>query len=165
MRFHGGNKFFRQTLHLFFEAHADMQRLAFENQFARLIDDAIGEVQPHAFGGSHPDFDAQNIIVASEGFVAQMRFDDGEHEACLLPFEQWRAEAAEELTSRCFKDAKVVGVIDVITNRAIGVGYAVGMDKTLVAHGRSVGGRWQSSIGNCVENAIASAERRSMLTG
>lgn len=134
MWFHGSNKRFWKPFHLFFQVHADVQSFAFEHEFAGLVGDAVSEIQADAFGGGHPDFDVQDIIVAGESLVTQMRFDYGKHEAGFLPLQERCTETAEEFPARCLEDLEIVGVIDVITHRAIGVGHAVRMDETLIAH-------------------------------
>lgn len=164
MRLHGCDQRFRQAFHFFLQAHADVPGFARQDQLAILVGDLVGEVKPDPLGGGHPDFGCQDLIVAGQHLVMEVRFDDWKHESRVLPGQQGVAQAAKEFPAGGFQDAEVVGVINMITNGAVGVGYAMAMDKTAGAHGmqRRAGDRG-SSIWNSAEKPIASGIGQPML--
>ena len=64
------HEFRRQTFRFFITAGAAVERFGFENEFAILIQNAVAEVQPHAFSERQPDFNRQHIVVTRGKFGA-----------------------------------------------------------------------------------------------
>ena len=120
-----------------------MVGFGFENQFPRLVGDAMGEVQPDTFSGGGPDFDGQHVVVAGGCLVAQMAFEHGEDGVAFLPLKEGGAEVAEEFTARDFEQIQVTPVVNVVADGAIGVGDAVRVVED--GHAGSLGGRGDGS--------------------
>ena len=112
-----------------------MLGLGLEDQRTVLVGDAAGESQPDLFGDGRPDFDAQNVVIARHGFVAQPAFDDREDSILFLPFEKSMAELAEEFAARSLEQVKVAAIIDMVADSAFGVSDAVLVAENGCGHG------------------------------
>ncbi len=102
-----------------------MERLGFQDNGARLIDDAIAEVQAHTFGGRYPDLDGQHVVVPRRGLIAQAAFQHRKDGAALLPLQKRGALGAEEFAAGGFEQIQITGVVNVIADGAFGVSHAM----------------------------------------
>ena len=102
-----------------------MNGFRFQQELAVLIEDPVAELEPHALHPQHPDLDRQQIVIAGGGFVAQVRLDDGENVAGVLPGQDRAAERAQEFAARRFQQIEIARVIDMVADGAFGVGDAM----------------------------------------
>jgi hypothetical protein len=119
------DQFFGQPFGPFVQAGADMPGFGLQNEPARLIYNAGGEIQADAFRGSGPKLDGEDVVVAGRRLVAQVTFDDGKDDALLLPLQEGGAQVTEKFAARGFQQVEVTGIVDMIADGAIGVGHAM----------------------------------------
>ena len=61
---------FGEAFRFVVQTGGDMVGFGFEDQFSRLIGNAVGEIQAGAFDKCRPDFDGEDVVVAGGGLVA-----------------------------------------------------------------------------------------------
>jgi hypothetical protein len=99
-----------------------------------LVDDAVGDIQAHAFDVHDPRFDGQHVIIPGGCQIAEAALDDGKRAIVPLPLEERLADMPEELPASFFQQIKVSTIVDVIAHGAVRVGDPVGMTEESVVH-------------------------------
>ena len=123
-----------------------MKGFGFDNQPAVLVQNAVAEIQPHAFDERGENFNGEQIIVARGRFVAQPRLDDGKNKVRVLQFQNGAAEGAEKFAARGLEQIKIARMINVVADGAFGVADAMVMDESF-RHARRLGGAGKNSNG------------------
>jgi hypothetical protein len=134
----------RQPFWLFIMAGTAVKSLCLQNQFPVLVQNAVAEIEPHAFHARHPHFNCQQVIVARGEFVAHARLNDRENIPGLLQGQNRLALRAHEFASRGFEQVQITRMVNMIANRAFGVGHAVDVSERF-GHPASVKFRPKSS--------------------
>ena len=111
-----------------------MAGFPFENQGVGLVYDAVNKIEADASGSGKPEFDAEQIVIARGGFVAETAFDDGENNFLLLQLSERRAKLPEEFAARLFEEFEITGIVNVISHRAIGISHTIRMAEGCRAH-------------------------------
>src|SRR6185503_20382568 len=98
---------------------------AFHERPAGLVKDSMTELDADLRQFGYRDFHREYIIVASRPAIAQPGFNHGQDNVRLLQSCQGLAGVPEEFATRLLEDIQVTGVVDMIADRAFGVGDPV----------------------------------------
>jgi hypothetical protein len=105
------------------------------------LQDTVRKGEPNFLGFNDPELGHQKIIVVRRFFVAQMAFNDWENDITLLPINKRLAQVAEKLATRDLQDIKVASIINMVADRAVGIGDTLLMTKGGCSHGATIGER------------------------
>src|SRR3990172_3344727 len=128
----------RQALRLVAHAGANVEGFGFEDQQLLLVHDPVGEIQADALGNRGPEFDAEQVVVMRRGFVAEAALEHRKDRALVLQIQKWLAQTAEELVARRLQQTEVTGVIDVVAEGAVRIGYPVAVPEDALFHAGSL---------------------------
>lgn len=120
------------------QGRADVKRGAFGEQRTGGVHHAAAERNPDTLGLDDPEFDRDQVIIASRRLEGEPAFDDGEDGIAFLQGGEGMAERSEEFAAGQFQYVEVTGVVNVVADGAQRIADPVLKAKDLSRHGGRV---------------------------
>jgi hypothetical protein len=106
-----------------------MPRFAREDGLPVLACHFVREVQAHTFSHGEPNFNPKDIVITRRPSILQSQFYDRKDKPLVLVLLKGRAEVAKEFAAGRLKYFQIAAVIDMVADRALGVGDSMRINK------------------------------------